>query len=425
MLTTLKIKSAQPSERAYKLADTGGLFLLVQPNGSKLWRYKFRVNGVEGLQALGAFPEVSLADARSEHAEARRLVAKGIHPVQARRQDREEQVRAEIHRAKGSFAAVASDWNAATAADLRPATIEQRNREIEKDLVRRFKDRAITSIKRLELTAALKEVEARAPEVARNLRNYLWGIFEYAIDSGLIGDNPVPPVRVLRKRTQSNHPALSPSLLGEFLRKLDAVETINEQTRIAMQLVVLTAGRKAEVIGARWSEFNRKAAEWEVPAERMKAGRAHWVPLSRQVLSLLSALRAIVPSNNEFLFPNRNDPKRPMADRSLNALMERLGFTGDGTPHGMRASFSTHFNGIGASADVIEHCLAHVAVNRVRAAYNRHAYQDERRKMLQSWANHVDKLRRVDSGGRRSRNESPKARVSAEARLVRSASSAP
>ena len=397
MLTTLKIKSAQPSERAYKLADAGGLFLLIQPNGSKLWRYKFRVHGSEGLQALGAFPEVSLSDARDQHAEARRLVAKGIHPVQARRRDREDQLRVEMHRAKGSFAAVATDWNAATAANLRRATIEQRNREIDKDLLPRFKDRAIVSIKRLELTAALKGVEARAPEVARNLRNYLWGIFEYAIDSGLIEDNPVPPIRVLRRRTQSNHPALSPPLVGEFLRKLEAVETINEQTRIAMQLVVLTACRKAEVIGARWSEFDRNAAEWEVPAERMKAGRAHWVPLSKQVLRLLSKLRAIAPSNNEFLFPNRDDPKRPMADRSLNALMERLGFSGDGTPHGMRAVFSTHFNGIGSNADVIEHCLAHVAGNRVRAAYNRHAYQDERRQMLQAWANHIDRLRRADS----------------------------
>ena len=393
MLTTLKIKSAQPAERAYKLADSGGLFLLVQPNGSKLWRYKFRVNGVEGLLALGAFPEVSLADARHDHAEARKLVAKGVHPVQARRLNREQQVHAELHRAKGSFAAVTADWNAATAADLRPATVEQRDREIEKDLMPRFKDRAIGSLTRLELTAALKQVEARAPEVARNLRNYLWGIFEYAIDSGLIEDNPVPPVRVLRKRNQANHPALSPELLGEFLRKVDAIDTINEQTRIAMLLVVLTACRKAEVTGARWSEFDLEAAEWEVPAERMKAGRAHWVPLSKQVVRLIKALRPIVPLDNPFLFPNRVDPQRPMADRSLNALMERLGFSGDGTPHGMRAAFSTHFNRAGANVDVIEHCLAHVPSNRIRAAYNRHAYRDERRALLQSWANHLDTLK--------------------------------
>ena len=177
----------------------------------------------------------------------------------------------------------------------------------------------------------------------------------------------MPPVRVLRKRNQANHPALSAVLLGEFLRKLEAVATINEQTRIAMLLVVLTACRKAEVIGARWSEFDLNAAEWEVPADRMKAGRAHWVALSGQAIRLLEALRSMAPTASEFLFPNRDDYKRPMADRSLNALMERLGFSGDGTPHGMRAAFSAHFNGAGANVDVIEHCLAHVPNNRVRA----------------------------------------------------------
>lgn len=392
VLTTLQIRSAKPADSAFKLADTGGLFLLVQPNGSKLWRYKFRLNGVEGLQALGAFPETTLADARHAHAESRKVVARGIHPVQARRDERESRVRAELHRVKGSFDAVCADWNAATSADLRPATVLQRNREIEKDLTPRFKDRPISKIARLEMTAALKEVEARAPEVARNLRNYLWGIFEYAIDSGLIENNPVPPVRVLRKRSQENHPALSPGLLGEFLRKLYAIDTIHEQTRIAMLLVVLTACRKAEVIGGRWSEFDLDAAEWEIPAGRMKAGRAHWVPLSRQAVSLLKALRALVPQDSFYLFPNRLDVARPMADRSLNALMERMGFSGDGTPHGMRATFSTHFNAIGASVDVIEHCLAHVPGNRVRAAYNRHAYRAERRELLQAWANHVDQL---------------------------------
>lgn len=393
VLTTLQIKSAKPAERAYKLADTGGLFVLVQPNGSKLWRYKFRLDGVEGLQALGAFPEVSLADARAAHAESRKLVAKGIHPVQARREERQSRARAELHRIKGGFGAVCADWNKATSADLRPATVQQRNREIKKDLTPRFKDRQISKITRLELTAALKEVETRAPEVARNLRNYLWGIFEYAIDSGVIEDNPVPPVRVLRKRNQENHPALSPELLGEFLRKLDTLGTIQEQTRIAMLLVVLTACRKAEVIGGKWSEIDMDAAEWEIPAERMKAGRAHWIPLSRQAVKLIQELRTIAEEESIYMFPNRRGSDRPMADRSLNALMERLGFSGDGTPHGMRATFSTHFNATGANIDVIEQCLAHVPANRVRAAYNRHAYQAERRALLQAWADHVDRLR--------------------------------
>lgn len=395
MLSTLQIKAAKPAARAFKLADSGGLFLLVQPNGSKLWRYKFRVNGIEGLQALGSFPEVTLADARLAHADARKLVGKGIHPVQAQREAREQQAREEQARAKATFGAVCADWNDATSANLRPATVMQRNREITKDLLPRFKDRPIQEITRLELTSALKEIEARAVEVARNLRNHLWGIFEYAIDSGLIENNPVPPVRVLRKRNQTNHPALTPDMLGEFLRKLDALETVQDQTRIAMLMLTLTACRKAEVTDARWDEMDLETGEWEIPAARMKANRTHWVPLSRQVVEMLQMLRQGEDPGSVYLFPNRDDPSRPMAGGTLNAILVRLGFSGDGTPHGMRATFSTFFNAAGANIDVIEHCLAHVPANRVRAAYNRHAYQAERRQLLQEWADHIDKLRDI------------------------------
>jgi integrase len=183
---------------------------------------------------------------------------------------------------------------------------------------------------------------------------------------------------------------LDPSRLGAFLRELGATDSLSQHTRIAMRLVVLSACRKNEVVCARWSEFDLDAAEWEIPAERMKARRAHWVPLSHQAVHWLRELRAIVPAESDLLFPNRVDPSRPMADRSLNAVMERLGLSGQGTPHGMRAAFSTYFNAQGASIDVIEHCLAHVPANRVRAAYNRHQYQAERRAMLQAWADYLD-----------------------------------
>jgi integrase len=393
MLSAVKIKTAKPAERAYKLADGGGLFLLVQPNGSKLWRYKFRIGGVEGLQALGVFPEVGLADARVAHLASRHLVAKGINPVHARRATRESRALDSMRQSKENFEAVFTEWDASTSAGLRSGTEAQRRREIEKDLLPAFRGRAIASITRLELTAALKSIEARAPEVARNLRNHLWRIFEYAIDTGLIDDNPVPPVRVLRKRNQQNHPALDASRLSAFLRALEDNDSISLQTRIAMRLVVLTACRKNEIIGGRWNEIDLDAEAWEIPAERMKARRAHWVPLSGQAVHLLRELRAFVPEESVYLFPNRVDPSRPMADRSLNAVMERLGFSGEGTPHGMRATFSTHFNSTGASVDVIEHCLAHVPANRVRAAYNRHQYQGERRAMLQAWADFLERAR--------------------------------
>jgi len=395
MLTTIQIKSAKAQDRAYKLADSGGLYLLVQPNGSKLWRYKFRVGGVEGKQSFGAFPELSLAEARGLHGDSRKLVAQGINPVQAKQELKIVQVREQLERLRGTFAAVMSDWGAATAAGLRASTVKQRQREIDNDLMPTLKDRPMSGITRLELTALLKEVEKRAPEVARNLRNHLWGMFEYAMDSGLMENNPVPPPRVMKKRNQMNHPALAGDKIGDFLLALDAAATINEETRIAMLLVLLTACRKAEVIEARWDELDLEAAHWEIPAARMKAKRPHWVPLSHQAVELLTRLRKIVPVGREHLFPNRLDPRRPMANRSLNALMERLGFGGEGTPHGMRAGFSTHFNSLGASVDVIEHCLAHVPANAVRAAYNRHAYQDERRVMLQAWADHLDCARKV------------------------------
>ena len=394
MLTTIQIKSAKAQERAYKLADSGGLYLLVQSNGSKLWRYKFRVGGVEGKQSLGAFPEIGLAEARGLHSDSRKLVAQGINPVQAKQELRVTQAQEQLERERGTFAAVMADWNTATAASLRPSTVKQRQREIDNDLMPKLKNRPMDGITRLELTALLKDVEKRAPEVARKLRNHLWGMFEYAIDSGLMDNNPVPPLRVMKKRNQSNHPALAGEQIGDFLRALNAATTINEETRIAMLLVLLTACRKAEVIEARWDELDLEAAHWEIPAARMKAKRPHWVPLSGQAVELLTRLRKIVPAGREHLFPNRLDPRRPMANRSLNALIERLGFGGEGTPHGMRAAFSTHFNSLGASVDVIEHCLAHVPANAVRAAYNRHAYQDERRVMLQAWADHLDCARK-------------------------------
>jgi integrase len=283
-------------------------------------------------------------------------------------------------------------WHTQTRANLsaRASTRCRRSAKLESN---RPETSGFQEITRLELTSALKEIEARAVEVTRNLRNHLWGIFEYAIDSGLIGDNPVPPVRVLRKRNQTNHPALTPDMLGEFLRMLDALDTVLEQTRIAMLMVTLTACRKAEVTDARWDEIDLETGEWEIPAARMKANRTHWVPLSRQVVDMLRMLRQSVAPESVYLFPNRDDPSRPMAGRTLNAILVRLGFSGDGTPHGMRATFSTYFNAAGANIDVIEHCLAHVPANRVRAAYNRHAYQAERRQLLQDWADHIDKLR--------------------------------
>jgi integrase len=387
-LSAKQVEQFKPRAETWRTADGGGLYLQIEPNGSKLWRYKYRLAGTEKRYSIGEYPAVSLAAARNEHREARELVRQGINPTQ-HRDDRKKQTAADaLERNAGSFHSVWTAWNAATSPDLRQSTIAQRKREVEKDLFPKLRSRPLKSISRLELTALLREVEARAPEVARNLRNHLYGIFEYAIDSGLMEQNPAPPVRIMTRRNQQQHAALTPKRMAEFVKAVRGAN-MEPYTRIAMLLVLLTACRKSEVIEARWSEFDMDAEEWVIPKERMKAGREHWVPLSRQAVALVRELREITPADREFLFPNRRDPLRPMANRSLNAVFERLGFAGEGTPHGMRAQFSTHFNSRGESVDVIERCLAHVPKDAVRAAYNRHEYREERRAMLQAWSDHV------------------------------------
>lgn len=397
-LTETQIRNAKATSGApKKLAEPGGLFLLVKPGGTKLWRLRFRLNSREGLLALGSYPEVSLAQARELQRKAKAQVAAGLNPVHAR-------ARQELDEADNTFGSVTSAWQARANASVRTNTQKQREREVKKYLLPKLAAQRLAEITRPQLTAILAAVEGGssstrgrrpAPETARNLRTHLSAIFEYAIDIGVTTINPTPPRRVLKPRRSKHHKALPQGRLGEFLRALDCAR-IERTTRIAMLLVMLTACRKTEVTSACWNEFDLTGRQWNVPAERMKAKQNHWVPLSQQSITLLEELRTLAPVGTKHLFPNRRDPTKPMADRSLNAVFERLGFGEDATPHGMRALFSTHFNAAGANPEVIERCLAHAPLNKIRAAYNRHEYQAERRTLLESWADHLDQSRTTD-----------------------------
>lgn len=387
-LSDAKARNAKPQDKAIKLSDGGGLYLLVLPTGAKLWRYKFRVGGREGTMALGAYPDVSLAAAREQHQVARSKVAAGENPVHDRKGKREAAAQQVRRDQAGKFDTVIDSWRETTDHGLAALTIVQRAREIAKYVEPAFKGKRVEQISRNEISWLLKRIEARAPEVARNVRNYLWGIFEHAIDIGLISANPVPPPRVLKRRVQKSHAAMSAARLPAFFAALHGCGA-NPETKAAARLVILTACRKAEATGARWSEFDLDAGEWTIPAERMKARREHWIPLSRQAVAMLRQLRAT--SSGEHLFPHRSRPNTPMAERTLNMLLRRNGFHGE-TIHGFRSVFSTHFNEQGASADVVERCLAHSPADKVRAAYNRHQYKDERRSMLQDWADYLDGL---------------------------------
>lgn len=392
-LNAAKVAAASTKDKARKLSDGGGLYLYVLPKGKdgkhrRLWRYKYRINGREGLFAIGALSEIGLADARRIHRAARWLVERGISPADYVREEiaRHEEERA--RRKVNTFTTLCEAWLARDAAKLASVTMAQRRRELDKNVTPLLGAKQIADIRKAELATLLLDIEARAPEVARNVRQHLNGIFEYAEEQGIISASPVPGPKVLKPRRQTPHAALATEMVGPFLRTIETAG-MKPQTRIAVRLLLLTAVRKRELLAARWDEFDLDKAEWNIPAGRMKMREPHWVPLSRQSVALLRELKRL--SHGDQLFPNIRDPKKPMTGNAINALFARLGYLEQTKPHGLRALFSTYANAAGWNPDVIEKCLAHQHKDAIRAKYNRHEYRKEQRDILQRWADQLDR----------------------------------
>lgn len=387
-LSDAACKTAKPRERSYTLIDGGGLHLLVKINGTRLWQYRAKVLGKPILVSLGQYPDVGLSEARRKHQDARKLVALGIHPTEDRRHREAELKIAERRRQVGSFRSVCAAWRARTDKSLRPASIAQREREINKHLMPKLGDRQMADVTRFDLAELLRDISARTPEVAHNLRSYLSAIWEQAADHGIVAANIVP-LKLTGRGPKISHAALKIVRLGDFLRALDA-DPADLKGKIAIRLIILNAARKSEVIEGQWAEVDFNAAEWRIPPERMKSGREHVVPLSHQSIALLQELRAL--SDGNVMFPNRRNPERPMAGRSINNVMDRMGFTEEAKPHGFRSLFSTYWHEALVPNDVIELCLAHSIGSKVSRVYNRALLLDERRKLLQRWADLIDRL---------------------------------
>lgn len=390
-LSDAACKNAKPREHSYTLIDGGGLHLLVKSNGARLWQYRAKLLGKPVLVSLGQYPDIGLSEARRKHQDARKLVALGIHPTQDRKRQETELKTATRKRQVGSFRSVCTAWRARTDNSLRPTSIAQREREIKKHLMPKLGDRHIADITRFDLAELLRDISARTPEVAHNLRAYLSAIWEQAADHGIVAANIVP-LKLTGRGPKISHAALKIARLGDFLRALDA-DPADLKGKIAIKLIILNAARKSEVIEGRWTEVNFDDAEWRIPPERMKSRKEHIVPLSRQSIALLQELRAL--SDGDVMFPNRRDSERPMAGRSINNVMDRMGFTEEAKPHGFRALFSTYWHESLEPNDVIELCLAHSVGSKVSRVYNRALLLDERRRLLQRWADLIDNLARA------------------------------
>lgn len=391
MLTVVQLRALKPAERRYKVADVDGLYLLVQPSGALLWRFRYRCCGIERKLSLGSFPDVTLVQARRKRDEAKAELDDGIDPVEEKRQRR---LKAELA-AQTTFALVAEEYIQKMEREGRSsATIKKARWFLE--LLDGIAKRSIAAITPHELLDVLKRVERRGHhETALRLRSFAGRVFRYGFATLRTERNPADILRGALTIPRVKHHAaiVEPKKVGDLLRAIDGY-TGRPETLHALRIAPHVFLRPGELRQAKWSEIDFAEKVWRVPAERMKMKQPHAVPLSRQVLFLLQDLRSLA-RDSEFLFPALHTTKRCLSDNTLNVALRRLGFEHDEmTSHGFRAMASTLLNESGLwHPDAIERALAHGEKDRVRAAYHRGAHWAERVRMAQWWSDYLDQLR--------------------------------
>ena len=384
-LNDMQIRRAKPEAKAYTLGDGQGLSLLIEPNGSKSWRFRYRYAGKPKMISLGVYPTITLADARSRRDDARKLVAEGKNPSEVRK----EQKIALKTESENAFEKIATEWHQMKSAKWSAGYASDIMEAFQNDIFPYVGTRPIGEIKPLELLNVLRKIEKRgALEKMRKVRQRCSEVFRYAIATGRAEFNPAADLSSALEVHQSNHfPFLKADELPDFLRALDSY-TGSRLVQIATKLLMITGVRTIELRAALWSEFDLGNAIWEIPAERMKMRRSHLVPLSTQALDLLNELK-IMTGNYRYVFPGRNDPNKPMSEASINQVIKRIGYGGKVTGHGFRHTLSTILHEEGYSTAWIEMQLAHTDKNKIRGTYNHAYYLDKRREMMNWYSNYI------------------------------------
>jgi len=390
MLTDIKARQARPKEKPYKLTDHGGLYLYIAPTGAKSWRYDYRLHGRRETLTIGKYPETNLAEARVKHAESRRKVAQGESPAATKRSaKRDEKFEAA---ATNTFCAVAEEWYHAKAPHRSESWREANRRWLDKEVHPIMGNRRLAEITPADVLDIMRRIEGRgAARSAGYVRLLVSQVFQHAIRNLRASYDPAQSLRgALTMPAVKHHASLLAKDIPAFIEALDAY-TGTMQTKLGSKVLLLTFVRKQELVQATWDEVDFMRAEWRIPAERMKMRDPHIVPLSRQALEGFQDLKQVA-CGSRYVLPNYGSLDKPMGANTFNVAFERMGYGGRFTPHGLRATASTILNERGFKADVIERQLAHTERNRIRAAYNRAEYLDERRAMMQSWADYIDAL---------------------------------
>ena len=387
-LNARQVDTAKPKDKPYKLADGGGLYLLVNPNGARYWRLKYRVAGKEKLLALGVYPDVTLADARAKRDEAKRGIAGGIDPSEAKR---EEKISRELN-VRNTFQEIACEWHSSKLYKWSEGYASDIMEAFNKDVFPYIGKKPISEIKPLELLNVLRRMEGRgATEKAKKVRQRCGEVFRYAIVTGRAEYNPAPDLTSAMQGHESSHyPFLNAPELPAFFEALSRYSG-SELVVLASRLLIITGLRTGELRGATWQEIDVDAAVWEIPAERMKMRRPHIVPLSLQAQAIIMRIREMT-GRYPYIFPGRNDPRKTMSEASINQVFKRIGYAGRVTGHGFRHTMSTILHEQGYNTAWIETQLAHVDKNSIRGTYNHAQYLDGRREMLQWYADYMDAL---------------------------------
>lgn len=384
-------QNLKPKAKAYKESDEKGLYLLVSPSGSKLWKLKYRYDGKEKKLSFGPYPEVKLAEARRKRDDAKRLLADDIDPSLLKK----ERKLARLMGAENSFEIVALEWHAKNVNTWTPDHGKRILARLKKDIFPWIGKRPISEIKAPELLKVLERIQNRgAIETAHRALQNCGQIFRYAVITGRaeydVSTNLRGALQPVKKR---NHASITePSEISHLLRAMDDYVGYFA-TKCALKLSALFFVRPGELRQAEWSEFNFDTKEWRIPAHKMKMRVQHIVPLSHQAITLLNELKTLT-GHTKYVFPSVQTPQRPMSNNTINTALRRLGYTKDQmTAHGFRSMACTLLNEQGWHRDAIERQLAHSERNSVRAAYNYAEYLSERKEMMQAWADYLDELR--------------------------------
>lgn len=391
-LAALAIKAAKGRDKQYKLADSGGLHLLILPSGQRYWRMNYRHLGKYKTLAFGVWPDVELADARAKRDEARRALARGVDPAEQIKLDK---ITASIA-AANTFQAVADEWYTKTEKEgLAPATLNK-NRWLLGFANQAFGGRPVADILPHELLAVLRKLEARGRhDSAKRLRSICGQVFRYAVATARANRDVSADLRGALIAVKVTHRAaiITPVEVGALLRAIDDYVG-HPVTVTALKLMPHVFVRPGELRHAEWREFDLDKAVWTIPAHKTKMRRVPSVPLSRQALAIIAGIET---GNrlSPLLFPSLRSAKRPMSENTINAALRRLGYAQDEmTGHGFRAMASTLLNKMGKwNPDAIERQLAHAEANAVRRAYTRGEYWNERVAMMQEWSDYLDQLR--------------------------------